>query len=127
MTWFAGKIVVWSRSDAEKNEDDAPCHLWERTLVVEAEDVDDATRILTEFGRADAAANSGDAQEGGVADEIGDELIFMGVRNVREVDPLGPHADGQPVEVMFSELEVKNRADLQKFVDGQAVIVRYIG
>jgi hypothetical protein len=127
MTWFAGKIVVWSRSDAEKDEDDPSCHLWERTVVVEADDVDDATRMLTEFGRADAAANSGDAQESGVPDGVGDELIFMGVRNVREVGQLGAGADEEPVEVMFSELEVKNRADLQKFVDGQTVIVRYIG
>lgn len=125
MMWFAGSVIVWSRSDAEKDSD-GPCHLWQRTLIVQADDVDDATRKLEDFGKADAAANSGDQQEAGTPDDVGDELIYMGVRNVREIEALDGGAP-EPIEVMYAELEVKDRADLHKFVAGNTIIARYIG
>ncbi|MBV8366788.1 MAG: hypothetical protein JO194_09875 [Candidatus Eremiobacteraeota bacterium] len=123
MTWFAANLIIWSRSFEEKEHGDGPCHVWERVLVVQADDVDEATHALTEFAQADVAGNSENVETG---DNLGaDQLAFMGIRKIREVEGLAAGGDS-PIEVMFSEMEVRSKADLLKLAAGGDVIVRYI-
>jgi hypothetical protein len=127
MTLFAASIIIWLKDKTEKGideEEDGPCHLWERVLLVRAGDPDEAMRKASEFGQADAAANSDDLMDEGKPAE----LIFMGVRKLREVD--APRsASGTPddvTEVSASEMSVASRADLLKLTRGNEVIVRYV-
>jgi hypothetical protein len=127
MTLFAASIVIWLKDKTEKGideEEDGPCHLWERILLVRADDPDEATRKASEFGLNDARANSDDLMDEGKPAE----LVFMGVRKLREVD--APRsAGGAPddvTEVSASEMEVASRADLLKLARGNEVIVRYV-
>jgi hypothetical protein len=127
MTLFAASIIIWLREKTEKGideEEDGSCHLWERVLLVRAEDPDEATRKASEFGQNDAAANSDDLMDEGQPAE----LVFIGVRKLREVD--APGATGGALddvtEVSASEMEVANRADLLKLARGNEVIVKYI-
>jgi len=126
MTLFAASIVIWLKDKTEKGLDerrDGPCHLWERVVLVRADDPDEAMRKASEFGQNDAAANSdGLMDEGKPA-----KLIFMGVRKLREVDaPVTGAEQDDVTEVSASEMEVASQADLLKLVRGDAVVVRYI-
>jgi hypothetical protein len=126
MTLFAASIVIWLKEKTEKGLDeerDGPCHLWERVLLVRADDPDEAMRKASEFGQNDAAANSdGLMDEGKPA-----ELIFMGVRKLREVEePSSGVAEDELTEVSASEMEVASRADLVNLARGNPVVVRYI-
>jgi hypothetical protein len=125
MTWFAASLIIWSRSYEEQERGDGPCHVWERVLVVEADDVDEATSKVTKFGEADVASNSENVETG---DNVGmDRLTFMGVRKIREIDALTGDGHAEfPVEVTFSEMEVRTKADLLKLAAGGDVLVRYI-
>lgn len=126
MTLFAASIVIWLREKTEKGldeETDGPCHVWERVLLVRADDPDEAMRKASEFGQNDAAANSDDLMDEGKPAE----LVFMGVRKLREVD--APGSSGLPddvTEVSASEMEVAGRADLLKLARGNEVAVKYI-
>jgi|SRR5271166_1768720 len=127
MTLFAASIVIWLRDKTEKGIDeqtDGPCHLWERVLLVRAGDPDEAMRKASEFGQNDASANSGDLMDEGKPAE----LIFMGVRKLREVETTRSSggALGDVTEVSASEMEVASRADLLKLARGNEVIVRYV-
>ncbi len=134
MTWFAGSLIIWSRTAPNDDNPDPPCHFWERVMMVEADDVDEAVQKLTDFGNADAAENSTQPDDG---DEVApapsaagaERLVFMGVRKVRALEPVGPpgaEPAGDLVEVMFSEMEARNKSDLLKVAAGKDVIVRYI-
>lgn len=119
MTWFAASLIIWSPTRPDDENGDGPCHFWERVVVIEADDVDAAMQEATDFGKDDAAANAGEAEA----------LVFMGVRKIREIESLTPEAGEEPpglVEVMFSEMEVKNKNDLLRLAAGNDVIVRYI-
>lgn len=127
MTLFAASIVIWLRDKTEKGIDeeaDGPCHIWERVLLVRAGDPDEATRKASEFGQHDASANSDDLMDEGKPAE----LIFMGVRKLREVETTQSSggALGDVTEVSASEMEVASRADLLKLARGNEVIVRYV-
>ncbi|HME80446.1 MAG TPA: hypothetical protein VKF82_00060 [Candidatus Eremiobacteraceae bacterium] len=135
MTWFAGSLIIWSRTAAPNDDNpDPPCHFWERVMMVEADDVDRAVQKLTDFGNADAAENSTQPDEGDdiqpSSSEAGaEQLVFMGVRKVRAIESVGPpgaEPAGDLVEVMFSEMEARNKTDLLKVAAGKDVIVRYI-
>lgn len=126
MTLFAASIIIWLREKTEKGideEEDGACHLWERVLLVRADDPDEATRKASEFGENDAATNSDDLMDEGKPAE----LVFMGVRKLREVDaPESGGAPGDVTEVSASEMEVAGRADLLKLARGNEVLVKYI-
>jgi hypothetical protein len=135
MTWFAGSLIIWSRSAAPNGDNpDPPCHFWERVMMVEAGDVDEAVQKLTDFGNADAAENSTQTDDGDEvapppSEEGAEQLVFMGVRKVRAIESVGPPGTepaGDLVEVMFSEMESRNKTDLLKVAAGKDVIVRYI-
>jgi hypothetical protein len=126
MTLFAANIIIWLKIKTEKGLDenvDGPCHLWERVLLVRADDPDEALHKASEFGLNDATANSdGLMDEGKPA-----ELVFMGVRKLREVEaPAAGVAQNELTEVSASEMEVASRADLVNLARGNPVVVRYI-
>jgi hypothetical protein len=126
MTLFAASIIIWLKDKTEKGLDenvDGPCHLWERIVLVRADDPDEATRKASEFGLNDAAANSDDLMDEGKPAQ----LVFMGVRKLREVEePASGVAQNELTEVSASEMEVASRADLVNLARGNAVVVRYI-
>lgn len=128
MTLFAANIIIWMRTKQEQGdelESEGPCHLWERVLLIRADDPDRALEKASDFGVHDAAGNSTD-----LVDDDGKpaELVFMGVRKLREVE--SPDAAGQAfadvTEVSASEMEVPNQTALLKLARGDAVIVQYI-
>jgi hypothetical protein len=128
MTMFAASIIIWMRLKQERGADlatDGPCHLWERVLLVRAEDPDSAIQKASEFGMRDAASNSVD-----LTDEDGNpaELVFMGVRKLREVE-WAESATGEPTdvtEISASEMEVANSDDLVKLSRGASIFVQYL-
>ena len=126
MTLFAASVIIWLRAKTEKGlaeEPDGPCHLWERVVVVRADDPNDATQKASEFGLRDAAANS----DGLIDNGRPAELVFMGVRKLREVDSSGSGGQlGDVTEVSASEMEVANRQDLLNLARGGEVVVRYV-
>ena len=127
MTLFAASVIIWLREKTEKGldeETDGPCHLWERVVLVQADDPDDALQKASEFGERDAAANSEDLMDEGKPAE----LIFMGVRKLREVGSPGSSVEdlGSVTEVSASEMEVANRAALLMLARGGAVVVKYV-
>jgi hypothetical protein len=127
MTLFAASIVIWLKEKTERaidEEVDGPCHLWERVLLVRADDPDDAVRKASEFGESDVKTNSVDLVDDGKPAE----LVFMGVRKLREVETAGAAggALGDVTEVSASEMAVANRADLIKLARGNEVVVRYV-
>jgi len=123
---FAASVIIWLRAKSEKGlseEPEGPCHLWERVVVVRADDPDEATQKASEFGLRDAAANS----EGLVDQGKPAELVFMGIRKLREVDLAGSTGQlGDVTEVSASEMEVASSADLLKLARGGDVVVRYV-
>jgi len=126
MTLFAASVIIWLRAKTEKGlgeEPEGPCHLWERVVVVRADDPDDATQKASEFGLRDAAANS----EGLIDEGRPAELVFMGIRKLREVDLGGSGGQlGDITEVSASEMQVASREDLLRLARGGEVVVRYV-
>ena len=126
MTLFAASVIIWLRPKPEKGldeESEGPCHLWERIVVVRADDPDDATQKASEFGLRDAAANS----EGLIDQGRPAELVFMGIRKLREVDLSSSGGQlGDVTEVSASEMEVATREDLLKLARGGEVVLRYV-
>jgi hypothetical protein len=128
MTMFAASIIIWMRLKREQGADlasDGRCHLWERVLLVRAEDPDSAIQKASEFGMRDAASNSVD-----LTDDDGKpaELVFMGVRKLREVEwPESATGESTDItEVSASEMEVANSDDLVKLARGSSVFVQYV-
>ena len=124
---FAASVIIWMRPkqqpDAEPQEE-GPCHLWERVLLIRADGPDEAMRKATDFGARDAETNSVD-----LVDDDGNpaELLFMGVRKLREVDSPDPESKEEDVfEISASEMVVSNEADVTKLARGSAVIVQYV-
>jgi hypothetical protein len=126
MTLFAASAIIWLRATSEKGldeEPDGPCHVWERVVIVRADDPDEATQKASEFGLRDAAANS----EGLVDQGKPAELVFMGIRKLREVDVAASGGQlGDVTEVSASEMEVATPSDLLKLARGGDVVVRYV-
>lgn len=107
-----------------KPQADGPCHLWERILLIRANGPDEAMRKASDFGTRDAETNSVD-----LVDDDGNpaELVFMGVRKLRQVDSPDQQSKGEDVfEISASEMQVSNQADLAKLARGDAVIVQYV-
>jgi hypothetical protein len=128
MTRFAASIIIWmrgKRGQGVEGEEESPCHLWERVLLVRADDPDSAMQKASEFGARDAASNSVD-----LVDDDGkpSELIFMGVRKLREIDSPGSSGDmtAEVTEVSASEMEVANSDDLVRLARGSPVFVHYV-
>jgi hypothetical protein len=124
MTLFAASVVIWMRAKRQPGqEEEGPCHFWERVLLIRAGDPDAATQKASEFGLHDAETNSVD-----LVDENGtpSELVFMGVRKLREVEASSPTGDPDITEVTASEMEVSGTDDLINFARGGTVMVRQI-
>jgi hypothetical protein len=123
VTLFAASVIIWMRPKREPGEtDEGACHLWERVLLIRAGDPDEATQKASEFGLHDAQANSVDLVDD---DGTPSELVFMGVRKLREVGPSNV-LDADVAEISASEMEVANSDELVKLARGEAVMVQYV-
>lgn len=127
MNLFSASVIIWMRVKraADEEQPDGPCHFWERVVLIRADGPDSALQKATEFGVREAATNSVD-----LTDEQGNpsELVFMGVRKLREVqsDTLVSEVRTEIAEISASEMEVANSDDLIKITRGDAVMVEYI-
>ncbi len=127
MSLFSASVIIWMRVKRAPDEEtaDGPCHFWERVVLIRADDPDSALQKATEFGTGEAATNSVD-----LTDEQGNpsELVFMGVRKLREVqsDTLVSEVRTDVAEISASEMEVANSDDLIKLARGDAVMVQYV-
>src|ERR1700680_1908974 len=121
MTWFAVSVIVRSQKktrDPDVPDDaDGPRQLWENIILVNADDPDEATQKASDVSRQEALEDSTDL----LIDGEPAEMVFVGVRKLREIRSLLPDGKPEPgdlCEITYSELEVNSQADLLKLAEG---------
>jgi hypothetical protein len=122
--WYAAHIVtVFRYRDPAKARRQRSFHVWENIVLVEADSHDAARQKAEEYGRADAAHDDPTWRFGGVPMR----LEYVGVRKTVEclVDRDRPGQPGDGTEVTYNKFNLSSRADLDRFVNGDAVSVEY--
>jgi hypothetical protein len=118
MPWFAAHAVMYVRFKDGRQD---TYSVWENVLLVEAADGDDARAKATARARRD----EGDSQGSMTWENRPAEWVLAGVRKVMSV---AHEADGlgSGDEITYSELLIRDRAELDRFVNGEQVSVRYV-
>jgi hypothetical protein len=117
MKWYVAHAIMLVRYK-DGNQNNFP--LWENMILLSGDESEDL------FAKAAGIAqrDEGDSQGSYTCDDRPAEMVFAGIRKIIRcrTDAL---EDG--TELTYSQLEVKNKEDLQKLIDGKEVAVIYEG
>ncbi|MDL2320838.1 DUF4288 domain-containing protein [Desulfosarcina sp. OttesenSCG-928-B08] len=126
MTWFAAHAIMYVQY---KHEKQGTYPVWENIYLIEAASDNEAYEKAQARGREDEGDSSGTFEWDGKQAT----WIFAGIRKIIEcrnsADQLihAPLDDrpGDGTEITYSELEVKNKEDLEKLINGDPVFLIY--
>jgi hypothetical protein len=122
MSWYVASAILVFRFK-EGKQDVWP--VWENVYLVLAESPEVAEEKAAALARRAAGDDDGSLTCGGRAAT----REFRGIRKVMTIasppnTPVGEPVDG--AEVTYSELELGSERELQKLVDGKAVLVKFV-
>ena len=117
MTWYAAHIVMYVQLK-DKLQDRFP--VWENIVLVKADSEDEAFAKAEQRGREEAGDDDGSFRWAGSPAV----WVFAGVRKITSCEsPEKRPADG--TEVSFLEMEASSKEAIAKWLDGEAVAMKF--
>jgi hypothetical protein len=121
MPWFAAHIIMQVKF---KDADQQYFPVWENIVLIEAVDDESAMDVAEKIGHS----SEGDSEGSFKWNDKNAEWKYMGIRKLIEVR--NANSDNYSItdgtEITFNTLEFSDKDSLEKFLDGEPVIVNYI-
>lgn len=118
MKWYAAHIIMYTKFK-DGNQDKFP--VWENIVLITA----NSPKEAYQQAELQAKKEEGDSQNTYCYDDRPATWVFAGIRKL--VDCEGDNLIlSSGVEISYSTLEVDNAVDLNRLVNGESVVVKYV-
>lgn len=121
MAWYIAHSVWAVKIIGKSNQIDIP--VWENVFLIQAENPDDAYKLAEDVCRE----REPDIKEVTLDGEPA-EHVFIGIRKING-KPEGSISEvmlKHGEEITYSQFEVANESDIEKFVQGEEITLKYI-
>lgn len=116
MSWYAASIVSYVKFK-DGNQDEYP--IWENVVLIKASSDEDAFEKAKCIGKE----SDGDAF---IWEDRPAVWQYAGIRKILSVDTNNEDASiGDGLEITYSQMLLKNKTDLDKFVEGDEIELIY--